>query len=164
LGSCDGIASDLNGNYYVSSWSGGNKITRFSNNFTTSTAVVTTGLSNPADIFYNVLTDTLGVPNSGSGNNTAYYYFGTSTGLSESNSEATGIELQFNAGEIAVTLDQVCNPTWRLIDANGRTVRTDKVKSSGSFVVPMMSMPPANYMLQINTGSWIISRSFAWIR
>ncbi|MFM2190446.1 MAG: hypothetical protein RL491_832 [Bacteroidota bacterium] len=83
LGSCDGIAADLNGNYYVSSWSGGNKITRFSNNFTTSTAVVTTGLSNPADIFYNVITDTLGVPNSGSGNNTAYYYFGTSSAVNE---------------------------------------------------------------------------------
>ncbi|MFM7823139.1 MAG: hypothetical protein ACKPB3_05110, partial [Bacteroidota bacterium] len=164
LGSCDGIASDLNGNYYVSSWSGGNKITRFSNNFTASTAVVTTGLSNPADIFYNVLTDTLGVPNSGSGNNTAYYYFGNSTGISESNIEAIGVELNFNVDEIVVSLDQFYNATWSLIDLNGRTIRADKVKSSNSFVVPMMSLPTANYTIQIDIGNRVINRSFAWVR
>jgi hypothetical protein len=37
---------------------------------------VVTGLSNPADIFYNTITDTLGVPNAGSGNTTSYHYLG----------------------------------------------------------------------------------------
>ena len=71
LSSVDGITKDGAGNYYLASWSP-TRITRYNNTFTTPTTAVGTGmgLSNPADIFYNVLTDTLGVPNSGSGNNT----------------------------------------------------------------------------------------------
>ena len=164
LGSCDGIASDLNGNYYVSSWSGGNKITRFSNNFTTSTAVVTSGLSSPADICYNVLTDTLGVPNSGSGNNTTYYYFGNSTSILESSDQVIDIDLNPNVDEIVVSLDKICNATWRLIDLNGRTIRTDRVKSAHGFSVSMMGVPPANYTIQVQIDSQVINRSFVWIR
>ena len=164
LGSCDGIASDLNGNYYVSSWSGGNKITRFSNNFTTSTAVVTTGLSSPADIFYNVITDTLGVPNSGSGNNTAYYYFGNSTGITESNAEIVEMDLIFNADELIVVFDENCNATWRLIDLNGRIVHADRIESARSFNVSMKDVPTANYTIQIQIGSRVVNRTFSWIR
>ena len=164
LGSCDGIASDLNGNYYVSSWSGGNKITRFSNNFTTSTAVVTSGLSSPADICYNVFTDTLGVPNSGSGNNTTYYYFGNSTSILESSDQVIDIDLNPNVDEIVVSLDKICNATWRLIDLNGRTIRTDRVKSAHGFSVSMIDVPPANYTIQVQIDSQVINRSFVWIR
>ncbi|MBL7888827.1 MAG: T9SS type A sorting domain-containing protein [Bacteroidia bacterium] len=85
LSSVDGITKDGVGNYFLSSWSP-TRITRYSNTFTSPTAVVTTGLSNPADIFYNVITDTLGVPNSGSGNNTTYHYFGSPTSIEETTS------------------------------------------------------------------------------
>jgi hypothetical protein len=82
LSSCDGITMDAAGNWFISSW-GGNKITRYNSTFGSPTIVVT-GLSSPADIFYNVLTDTLGNPNSGTLNNTTYHYFGSATGVSES--------------------------------------------------------------------------------
>jgi outer membrane protein assembly factor BamB len=79
LSSNDGIAMDAAGNYYVSSWSG-NKVTRYTNTFTTPTTVIT-GLSSPADIFYNVLTDTLAVPNSPTtGGYVSFHYMGTTTG------------------------------------------------------------------------------------
>ena len=69
MGNLDGIDMDGEGRFYVSSWSPA-RITRYSNDFSTSEIVVQgagSGLSNPADISYAVATDTLGVANSGSG-------------------------------------------------------------------------------------------------
>jgi hypothetical protein len=62
LTSIDGIARDNQGNYYVSNW-GANSIVKYSNSFTSPETVVT-GLSSPADIYYNLATDTLAIPNS----------------------------------------------------------------------------------------------------
>jgi glutamine cyclotransferase len=62
LSNIDGIARDNQGNYYVSNW-GANSIVKYSNTFTSPQTVVT-GLTSPADIFYNLLTDTLAIPNS----------------------------------------------------------------------------------------------------
>lgn len=63
----DGIAKDDNNNYYIATW-GNNSIIRYANNFGVAPEIVATGTNKPADIYYNVLTDTLAVPNSG--NNT----------------------------------------------------------------------------------------------
>jgi hypothetical protein len=62
LSNIDGIARDNQGNYYVSNW-GANSIVKYSNSFTSPQTVVT-GLSSPADIYYNLATDTLAIPNS----------------------------------------------------------------------------------------------------
>jgi hypothetical protein len=76
LSNCDGITKDAAGNYFVSSW-GLQGVSEFNSTFTSGPTTVVTGLSNPADIFYNTVTDTLGVPNAGNGNNTTYHYLGT---------------------------------------------------------------------------------------
>ena len=65
LGNCDGIDMDSDGRYYVSSWSP-NRITRFSNDFSQSETVVSSGLSSPADISFDETNHILGVANSGS--------------------------------------------------------------------------------------------------
>jgi hypothetical protein len=65
LNNCDGIDLDGSGRAYVSSWSP-NRITRFTADFASSEAVVTSGLSSPADISYAIDLDTLAVANSGS--------------------------------------------------------------------------------------------------
>ena len=70
--SIDGIARDGAGNFYISSW-GSQKIFKYDNNFSaTGVAVVSSGLNNPADIYYATSLDTLGVPNAG--NNTVTFY------------------------------------------------------------------------------------------
>lgn len=100
LGNCDGIAKDAAGNYYVSSWTL-NGISKFNNTFTGGPTTVVTGLNSPADIFYNVITDTLGVPNSGTTggtpgftNNTSYHYFGSmSTSMLEQNNDLFDMQL-----------------------------------------------------------------------
>ncbi|MDP2388300.1 MAG: T9SS type A sorting domain-containing protein [Bacteroidota bacterium] len=66
LGNCDGIAMNCSGNFYIASWSP-NRVTKFSPTFTTPTTFMSTGISSPADIYYNRAQDSLYVPN---GNNT----------------------------------------------------------------------------------------------
>ncbi|MCD6067508.1 MAG: hypothetical protein K0S33_2334 [Bacteroidetes bacterium] len=68
LGNCDGIAMNCSGEFYIASWSP-NRVTKFSSTITSPTTFIATGLSSPADIYYNRMQDSLYVPNSGSGNN-----------------------------------------------------------------------------------------------
>lgn len=80
LGSCDGITRDAIGRYYVSNWSG-QSIVRFDSAFAAPPATVVTGLSNPADIFYNAVDDTLAIPNAGN-NTVTFYGFPSAVGIS----------------------------------------------------------------------------------
>jgi Secretion system C-terminal sorting domain/SMP-30/Gluconolactonase/LRE-like region len=66
----DGIAQDGAGRFYLAHW-GANAVHRFDQAFALPAVSVVTGLSSPADIYYNVKTDTLGIPNSG--NNTVRF-------------------------------------------------------------------------------------------
>lgn len=80
LGNLDGIDMDGEGRFYVSSWSPA-RITRYSNDFSTSESVVQgagSGLANPADISYSLETDTLGVANSGNGI-PSFHFFGSTS-------------------------------------------------------------------------------------
>ena len=76
FGNIDGIAKGKNGNFYIACWSN-NSIQRYDSTFANApTAMVTSGISSPADIYYNQLTDTLAVP---FGTNVNFYFFGTLT-------------------------------------------------------------------------------------
>lgn len=70
LSNIDGIARDGAGRWYVASW-GANAIHRIAPDFSGTPQQVLSGLSNPADIYYNLKTDTLGIPNAG--NNTVTF-------------------------------------------------------------------------------------------
>ncbi|MBL6657084.1 MAG: T9SS type A sorting domain-containing protein [Flavobacteriales bacterium] len=70
LGSCDGIAMDNNGDFYVSAWSN-NSINKFNSDFSGGSTVVVANMSSPADIYFNRDTDILAIPNSG--NNTVIF-------------------------------------------------------------------------------------------
>ncbi len=126
LGNCDGITQDLAGNYYISSWTG-NKITRFTSTFTSPTTVVT-GLSNPAEIFYNTLTDTLGNTNSGALNNTTYHYFGSATAIDESKKNKFNFSVSPNpvskSAEIKYENFIEGNVKIELFDVTGQVVKT----------------------------------------
>lgn len=66
---CDGIAIDNSGNWYISNWEN-NSVVRYDNGFANPVEVVPS-LDQPADIFYNLVNDTLAIPNSG--NNTVVF-------------------------------------------------------------------------------------------
>lgn len=65
----DGIALDPCGNYYISVW-GNNAIYQYDDNFS-SPQILVTGQSQPADIFYEINSQILAIPNSG--NNTVNF-------------------------------------------------------------------------------------------
>ncbi len=71
LGNIDGITLDCQGRIIVASWSPA-KLTRFENTFTDAPfTLLSTGLSNPADLDYDSVNDRVCVPNSG--NNTVIF-------------------------------------------------------------------------------------------
>ncbi len=78
---CDGIGRDAAGNYYISSWSP-QAVYKYSSSFGSPTAVVSSGLSNPADIYYNTANDTIAVPNSNT-NTVTFHYVGTTVSIAE---------------------------------------------------------------------------------
>jgi hypothetical protein len=81
LGNCDGIDRDGTGNYYVSAWNT-QSIYRFDSSFTATPVAVVSGLSSPADIYYNLTNDSLVCPNAGN-NTVTFHYMGAAAAVKE---------------------------------------------------------------------------------
>ncbi len=162
LSNCDGIAKDGAGNYYVSSW-GLNGISRFNNTFTGGPTTVVTGLSSPADIFYNTLTDTLGNPNSGTLNNTTYHYFGSTTAIDESEKNKLKLAVFPNpigkTAEIKYETSAQGKVLIQLFDVTGKLVNTiaDENQGVGKHAVTFDRSANAagNYFLKVSTATGV---------
>jgi hypothetical protein len=162
LGNCDGITRDLAGNYYISSWTG-NKITRYTSTFTSPTTVVT-GLTNPAEIFYNTITDTLGNTNSGTANNTTYHYFGSAAGIAETMS-AGKLNLSvnpnpvFKTAEINYELPANEKVLIELFDINGKLVKAianeEQAKGPQTTFFSKAGLSAGTYFLKIETDTFL---------
>jgi hypothetical protein len=61
LGNIDGIDNDSSGNYFISSWSP-TRITKYTNDFSSSEIITTDPINNPADIGINEATNVLAIP------------------------------------------------------------------------------------------------------
>lgn len=72
LSNFDGVVMDGCGNFLVSEW-GTDKIYKIDSLFGAPVAVFTTGINNPADIYFNTLNDTLAVPNTAANTVTFYH-------------------------------------------------------------------------------------------
>ncbi len=156
LGNCDGIAIDGTGNFYISSWNL-NGISKFDNTFSTGPATVVSGLTNPADIFYNVLTDTLGVANSGSLSNTTYHFLGTSTSVSEFEQGSLNFSVNPNPisgnAEIKFWLKSQDHVKISLLDMRGQLIRTlmDRRENKGEckLIFNKSGLAAGNYFISI---------------
>lgn len=163
LSSIDGITKDGSGTYYyLASWSPSSRITRYSSTFTGATTVVSTGLGSPADIFYNVLTDTLGVPNSSAGvNNTTYHYFGSATSITESSTDGFQFAVYPNpiskTAEIKYQIAEEGNVKIEMFDITGKVVKTivNENRPKGSHVINFdrSSFSAGNYFFTISNAS-----------
>jgi len=70
LGNCDGLAWNGLDTWYIAAWTG-QKIVKYDRDFANAPITLATNMSSPADIYYNQITDTLAIPNSG--NNTVAF-------------------------------------------------------------------------------------------
>jgi sugar lactone lactonase YvrE len=122
LGNCDGIVRDGAGNYYVSAWNT-NAVWRFTSAFASPTQVVS-GLNSPADIYYNLSTDTLASPNSGN-NTVTFHYMGVQTGTAPMGF-SSGLSITPNpvqgAGPVLLQWTYTGNLIIEVMDMQGRIV------------------------------------------
>jgi hypothetical protein len=166
LGNCDGVDHDSYGNYYVSSWSP-NAITKFSNDFTTtSTVTVTGGVSSAADICYAEEIDTLAIPCTGN-NVVKFVGFNPSFVLEGNTSEfkaygfPTEVKDMFTVG---FDLPQAVDVNIRLFDVNGRLVNEviHRTFPQGNNQVVMTELPSESgmYFVQVWAGTHLSVVSF----
>ena len=125
LSNCDGIDIDGNGNFYVSSWSP-TRITKFTNDFSSSVIIPATGLSSPADISYAQEIDVLGIANSG--NETLTLIEFTPTSVIENASNPHGMKLFPNPvvsnSLLEIDLGTATVLSLEIYDLGGRKVKT----------------------------------------
>ena len=112
----DGIARKANGDFYISTW-GTNSVYKYNNDFTATPTLIVSGLSSPADIYYNDLTDTLAIPNSG--NNTLTFVGQSTVSL-----------LEQNASEVSIFPNPSTNSLF-LTSSKNQIARIELINESG---------------------------------
>ena len=166
LGNCDGVDHDSYGNYYVSSWSP-NAITKFSNDFTTtSTVTVTGGVSSAADICYAEEIDTLAIPCTGN-NVVKFVGFNPSFVVEGNTSEFQAYGYPTEVTDIYTVgfdLPQAVDVNIRLFDVNGRLVNevVNRTFPQGNTQVVLTELPSESgiYFVQVWAGTKLSVVSF----
>lgn len=119
VGSIDGIDFDDDGNWFISSWSP-DRITKFSNDFSTSETITVPGINNPADICYSTETDTLAIP----GNNQVLFvgFQGNTVGIEDENFETHRIYYESGYPVVQFELNEVQDATLEILNPQGQLV------------------------------------------
>jgi hypothetical protein len=118
LGNCDGIDRDGSGRYYVSAWNT-QSIYRFDNLFSAAPVAVVTGLSSPADIYYNLTNDSLACPNAGN-NTVTFYYMGAPTSVEENSNSTFSVYPNPASGELKIENAKCKINSIEIYDMQGR--------------------------------------------
>jgi hypothetical protein len=149
LSNCDGIVRDGNGNYYVSSW-GGQAVYKFNNTFSTAPLAVVTGLSNPADIYYNLTNDSLVVPNT-SNNTLSFHFMGTQTAVDEET--ITKLKVYPNPANDKLYIEQTENIEFvEIQDISGRVVFRENNLNKSLVELDIAALNSGIYTLKIKSG------------
>jgi hypothetical protein len=154
LGNCDGIARDAAGNYFVSAWSQG-AVYKFDSNLANPVAVVT-GLTQPADIFYNTLNDTLVVPQT-SADIVTFHNFSTAM-LEESGAEEPDFSLFPNPATTSFTISINTNfgsgGTIRVFTLGGQLVTeikiVEEILQGNEININTTDLSEGTYMVELN--------------
>lgn len=139
VGNIDGIDNDADGNWYIASWSPA-RITKYTNDFSSSEVITVPGISNPADICYSTETDTLAIPG---GNQVLFVGFETSTvGIEEENFESYSIHYNSGFPTLHFELAEDQDVKLDIIDMSGRVAFTilDGRQPKGGQTVVMSSI------------------------
>jgi hypothetical protein len=163
FGNIDGIAKGKNGNFYISCWSPNSTIQRYDSTFANApTAMVTSGITSPADIFYNQISDTLAVP---LGSNVNFYFFGDLT-AQKSNLIINDINVYPNPTDGIININDLNsdlnNVSFKLIEmASGKVVHSQFIANSSqniSINLKNNQLSSGIYLLELNANEGIITR------
>lgn len=164
LSNIDGVVMDGCGNFYISEW-GTDKIHKIDSLFGTPTMVFSAGVSNPADIYFNLANDTLAVPNTST--NTVVFFDADFCTVEDTTSHATISETQHMLFDV-ITLPESIQIIWKTSDINslasisvmdmsGKLV--EQVKLSGNalanntYAIPTQKWAAGVYVISFNSGN-----------
>ncbi len=149
LGNCDGIDRDGSGNYYVSAWNT-SSIYRFDNLFSAAPVAVVTGLSSPADIYYNLTNDSLVSPNAGS-NTVTFHYMGSVASVKENQGNAFSIYPNPASNELKIQSSAVKIKQVSILNALGTEVLNVDFKNQNSALkttIDISNLKPGIYFVK----------------
>jgi hypothetical protein len=142
----DGIARKANGDFYISVW-GTNSVYKYNNNFSSTPALVVSGLSSPADIYYNNLTDTLAIPNSG--NNTLIFVGQSTVSLSEENFSEVVIYPNPSANLLFITSSEKQLARIELINESGIVAAIYPVDNALDVSIDIKDVEKGTYFVRL---------------
>jgi hypothetical protein len=145
LSNCDGIAYDGVQYYYVSSW-GVSGIVRFNADFVAAPTTVFTGLTQPADLYYNLLTDTLASPNSGA-NTVTFYGFQQTVFIPNEVSETNKFLVYPNPFINEIKIESQGFVSYQFTDQLGKLVCKGEVNLSG--IISTDKLPAGTYFISL---------------
>lgn len=120
VGNIDGIDYDDDGNWFISSWSQSPRITKYTNDFSSSEIITVPGINNPADICYSTETDTLAIPG---GNQLLFVGFeGSTVGVEEENFETPNVFYQSGYPVLQFELNKIQDATLEVLNTQGQVV------------------------------------------
>jgi hypothetical protein len=142
----DGIARKSNGDFYISTW-GTNSVYKYNNDFTTTPILIVSGLSSPADIYYNDLTDTLAIPNSG--NNTLTFVGQSTVSLLEQNASGVSIFPNPSANFLFLTSSKNQIARIELINESGIISGIYPVEDSFEVNIDVKNLQKGTYFVRL---------------
>lgn len=142
----DGIARKANGDFYISTW-GTNSVYKYNNDFTATPTLIVSGLSSPADIYYNDLTDTLAIPNSG--NNTLTFVGQSTVSLLEQNASEVAIFPNPSANLLFVSSSEKKIARIELINESGIISGIYPVEDSFEANIDVKNLKKGTYFVRL---------------
>jgi hypothetical protein len=159
---CDGIGRDAAGNYYISSWNP-QAVYKYNSSFGSPTSVVSSGLSNPADIYYNTANDTIAVPNSNN-NTVTFHYVGTTVSVAEEEKEEVKIFPNPASKFINVELNTAStNADFVIQNLTGEIIYLSKISNQKS-AIDISNFAAGEYIYSVQTESGDFSGRFTVIK
>ena len=142
----DGIARKANGDFYICAW-GTSSVYKYNNDFTSTSTLVGSGLSSPADMYYNNLTDTLAIPNSG--NNTLTFIGQSTASLIDQYDIELSVYPNPSANLLTITSPSRKLSRIELIDVNGTLLTNYPLENVNSVQLNVESIGKGQYYLRL---------------
>jgi len=161
LSNDDGIAMDAQGRVYISVW-GTQSIYMLDAAFANAPLQVITGLSSPADIFYNLGNDTLAVPNSGN-NTVKFYNMSNILGLDHLQLATTDfLKTGIDGTDVFIEWKLETNATasLQMYSLTGSMISCEDVMSSGKNWIQKGKLTTGIYFARISAGEKVLTEKF----